>query len=79
MQFTIETEQESDGRWLAEVVEIPGVMQYGSTREDAVRQAEAFALRVMAERIESGEPLAMPIHISLLQHERLAKYESPGR
>lgn len=64
MQFTIETEQESDGRWLAEVIEIPGVMQYGATREDAIRQAEALALRVMAERIESGEVLVTPIHIS---------------
>lgn len=64
MQFSIETEQESDGRWLAEVIEIPGTMKYGTTREDAIRQAEALALRVIAERIESGETPATPIRIS---------------
>lgn len=64
MQFSIETEQESDGRWLAEVIEIPGTMKYGATREDAIRQAEALALRVIAERIESGEAPATPIRIS---------------
>ena len=49
--FTIETEQESDGRWIAEVMEIPGVMVYGSTTSEAVAQAQALALRVLAERI----------------------------
>jgi len=51
MNFTIETEQEVDGRWIAEVVELPGVMKYGSTRAEAIAQAEALALREMAERI----------------------------
>jgi predicted RNase H-like HicB family nuclease len=64
MQFTVETEQESDGRWIAEVVEIPGVMKYGKTREEAIGHAEALALRVVAERIELGEQLAEPIHIT---------------
>jgi predicted RNase H-like HicB family nuclease len=49
MQFTVETEMESDGRWIAEIVEIPGAMKYGQTREDAIGQAEALALRVIAE------------------------------
>ena len=53
--FTIETEQESDGRWIAEVMEIPGVMVYGSTTDEAVAQAQALALRVLAERLEHGE------------------------
>ena len=53
--FTIETEQESDGRWIAEVMEIPGVMVYGSTTSEAVAQAQALALRVLAERLEHGE------------------------
>ena len=48
--FTIETEQESDGRWIAEVMEIPGVMVYGSTTNEAVAQAQALALRVLAQR-----------------------------
>ena len=64
MNFTIETEQEEDGRWIAEVMEIPGVMKYGSSREAAIAQAEALALRVIAERIETGEQLAAPITIN---------------
>lgn len=58
MRFTIETEREEDGRWIAEVVGLPGVMKYGQTRADAIGKAEALALRVLAERIEAGdEPL----------------------
>jgi len=55
MQFTIETEQEEDGRWIAEVMERSGVMSYGQTRESAIAQVEVLALRVIAERIEAGE------------------------
>jgi len=44
MKFTVETEQETDDRWLAEIVELPGVMKYGPTREDAIAQAEALAV-----------------------------------
>ena len=53
--FTIETEQEVDGRWIADVVEIPGAMAYSSTQEQAVAKAQAIALRVLAERLEHGE------------------------
>nr|VFJ60623.1 MAG: hypothetical protein BECKFM1743C_GA0114222_102776 [Candidatus Kentron sp. FM]VFJ60867.1 MAG: hypothetical protein BECKFM1743A_GA0114220_102736 [Candidatus Kentron sp. FM]VFK13129.1 MAG: hypothetical protein BECKFM1743B_GA0114221_102676 [Candidatus Kentron sp. FM] len=63
MQFTVETEQESDGRWIAEVMDIPGAMKYGRTREEAIAYAEALALRAIAERLETGERLAEPIHI----------------
>ncbi len=52
----IEIEQETDGRWLAECRAIPGVMAYGETPAAARAQAEALALRVLAERIEHGEP-----------------------
>ena len=55
MIFTIETEQEADGRWIAEVMEIPGAMVYGATAEDAVAKVQALALRVLAERLEYGE------------------------
>ena len=55
MSFAIEIEQEKDGRWIAEIPEIPGTMVYGSTREEAVSRVEALALRVLAERIEHGE------------------------
>ncbi|HZQ06556.1 MAG TPA: type II toxin-antitoxin system HicB family antitoxin [Anaerolineae bacterium] len=64
MQFNIEHEQEEDGRWLAEVMELPGVMVYGNTLEEAIARAEALALRVIADRIEHGETLPVPINIS---------------
>ena len=64
MQLTIETEQEEDGRWIAEITELPGVMKYGESREDAISKAEALALRVIAERIEAGEHSVGPIQIS---------------
>ena len=63
MNFTVETEQETDGRWIAEVAEIPGAMKYGATREQAMAQAEALALRVLADRIEHGEQPVKSIHI----------------
>ena len=55
MKFKVETEQEQDGRWIAEIIELPGVMKYGKSREEAIAQVEALALRVMADRIEHGE------------------------
>jgi predicted RNase H-like HicB family nuclease len=48
----IETEREEDGRWIAEIPELPGVMVYGDTRNRAISKAEALALRVMADRLE---------------------------
>ena len=54
-KFTIELEQETDGRWIAEVQELPGVLCYGSSREDALAKAEALALRVVADQLEIGE------------------------
>ena len=53
--FTIETEEEVDGRWIADVVEIPGAMAYGRTQEQAIARAQAIALRVIAERLEHGD------------------------
>jgi predicted RNase H-like HicB family nuclease len=53
--FKVETEQEDDGRWLAEVVELPGVLAYGDTLEAALSKIQALALRVVAERLEHGE------------------------
>jgi predicted RNase H-like HicB family nuclease len=63
MKFTIESEQEEDGRWLAEVMELPGVMVYGQTRQEALAKAQALSLRVVAERLEHGEMLAEPLNI----------------
>jgi len=53
--FTVEIEQETDGRWIAEIPQIPGAMAYGSSRQEAVVRVEALGLRVLAERIEQGE------------------------
>ena len=64
MTFTVEYEQEEDGRWIAEVLELPGVMVYGATKEEALAKAQALALRVVAERLDHGEMLAEPINIS---------------
>lgn len=55
MQFSIETEQESDGRWLTEVIELPDVLAYGTSRQEAVSHAQALALRVVADRLDNGE------------------------
>ena len=55
MNYTIETEQEDDGRWIAEVMELPGVIVYGHTRDDAIQRAEVLALRLVADRLEHGE------------------------
>lgn len=55
MIFKIEVEQEQDGRWIAEVVELPGVMAYGSTSGEARARAQALALRLVADRLERGE------------------------
>ena len=55
MKFTVEYEQEEDGRWLAEVKELPGVMTYGKDPDDAVARAQALALRVVADKLENGE------------------------
>ena len=61
MVFKVELEQEQDGRWIAEVVELPGVMAYGSTPQEARARVQALALRVVADRLEHGE--AGPDHL----------------
>lgn len=53
--MTIETEREDDGRWMAEVMELPGVLSYGRSREEATALAKALALRTLADRLEHGE------------------------
>lgn len=64
MNFTLECEQEEDGRWLAEVPQLPGVLAYGTTPDEAVAKAEILALRVLAEQLEHGERQPQPIGIS---------------
>ena len=55
MKFTVELEEEDDGRWIAEVMQLPGVMAYGATAEEAQAKVQALALRVVADRLEHGE------------------------
>ena len=65
MNYTIECEEEDDGRWLAEVIELPGVLTYGDTKDEAIVRAETLALRVIAERLEQGEAKPTSISIAL--------------
>jgi len=53
----IEIEREEDGRWIAEIPELPGVMVYGDTRNQAISKAQALALRVLADRLEHEEEI----------------------
>ena len=55
IMLRVEIEREDDGRWLAEVVELPGVLAYGETEQAALSRVQALALRVIAERLENGE------------------------
>ena len=64
MNFSIEYEQEEDGRWLAEAPQLPGVLAYGKTPDEAMAKAETLALRVLAEQLEHGESRPQPISIT---------------
>lgn len=55
--FMVESERESDDRWLAEIADLPGVMAYGETKSEAISRVEALALRVLADRLENGESI----------------------
>ena len=63
-KLTIEIEQEQDQRWIAEVPELPGVMAYGSSPDDAKVKVQALALRVLADRLEHGEAVPELLHIT---------------
>lgn len=62
--FRIEIEREADGRWIAEIPSLPGVLAYGATEAGAFAAAEALALRVIADRIEHGEASKAPLTVS---------------
>ncbi len=61
MNLAIELEQETDGRWIAEINELNGVLVYGETRDDAITKVKTLALRVIADRLENGESLRQQI------------------
>jgi len=58
VNLAIETEQEADGRWIAEIPALPGVLVYGASRDEAVARSKALALRVLADRVENGEAVS---------------------
>jgi len=64
MVFTIEYEREEDGRWLAEVPELPGTLAYGRTMAEAVARVQALALRVLADRVEHEEMVPSLLNVS---------------
>ena len=64
MNFKIELEREEDGRWIAEVPDLPGVMTYGKNRDDAIALVQALALRVLADRLEHGEAAPSLLSVS---------------
>jgi predicted RNase H-like HicB family nuclease len=65
MKFTLECEREDDGRWLAEVSQLPGVLAYGASANEAMAKVEVLALRVLAERLEHGEAKPHDINFSV--------------
>jgi len=64
MNFAIEFEQEDDGRWIAEIPALPGVMVYGATKAEAESKVEAKALRVIADRIERENSTMTHLHFA---------------
>jgi predicted RNase H-like HicB family nuclease len=66
MNFTIEIELEDDGRWIAEVMELPGVLVYGQTREEATAKVQALALHVVADKLEHGEVMLDLMSVSFI-------------
>jgi len=64
VDFSIEYEQEQDGRWLAEVIGLPGVLAYGNTIDEAMTKAEILVLKVLIEKLEQGEVSPQPLDIS---------------
>lgn len=65
MNFNLECELEDDGRWLAEVAQLPGVLAYGTSANEAMAKAEVLALRVLAEQLEHGDTLPLNINIRI--------------
>ncbi len=66
MNYKIECEREVDGRWIAEVPQLPGVLAYGNSSDEAMAKAEVLALRVLADRMEQNETRAIDINISII-------------
>ena len=63
--YKVETELETDGRWIAEIVDVPGVLAYGATENEAVASAQALALRILADRIEQQKEPTETVTVSI--------------
>ena len=75
MHLTIELDREEDGRWIAEAAELPGVMCYGQTRDEAISNAGRLAIKVIANRIAHGELPSSSLAISFaIPDEQLASH-----
>ncbi len=64
MTFDIDIERETDGRWIAEIADLPGVLTYGTSRDEAIARVQALALRVLAEQLEQGETKPALVDVS---------------
>jgi len=74
MKLTIELEREEDGRWIAEALQLPGVMAYGATREEAIGNTERLAIDVIADRISHGELSADAFNLTfIIPDEQMAR------
>ncbi len=74
VKLTIELEREEDGRWIAEVLELPGVVRYGASREEAISQVQRDAIDVIADRIAHGELDSSALGVSFtIPDEQLAR------
>ena len=67
MNLAIELEQEDDGRWIAEIDELDGVLVYGDSKEEAIKNVKMLALRVIADRLENGESLPQQVESLIFQ------------
>ena len=75
MKLTIELDREDDGRWIAEAIELPGVMCYGQTRDEAISNAECLAIDVIADRIAHGELPSSALGVTFtIPNEHLARH-----
>ena len=74
VNLTIDLDREEDGRWIAEALELPGVMSYGQTRDEAISNSERLAIDVIADRIEHGELPSSALGITFtISDEQLAR------
>jgi predicted RNase H-like HicB family nuclease len=79
VNLSIELDREDDGRWIAEALELPGVMAYGETREEAISNTERLAIEVIADRIKHGEmlPSALNVSFQVLSEQLAGDYRPP--